>query len=159
MALGHRLKEDTLAGNKRPVFLAAVFLAALIALSWASTESAGVRADPGNGAAGDTIEISDELRNPSNPEALLVNGTQAATATPQGFSAAAAAVGDESDWVALHDAGGFFYLKTFQLRAPTMRAKCGSRPAKDWTPTATRTACLDWTSPPGTAVTTASATS
>jgi hypothetical protein len=100
---------------KKPLLAGAV--AIVLALAWTPGGPAGVDAQLTGGGA-DTREVSEKLRDPAKPGSLFVGGTAAAVAARelQGV-AGEAAIGDQASWIALNDAGGFFYDKIFELRA------------------------------------------
>jgi hypothetical protein len=87
--------------------------AILLALFWSATTFTEAQAPVD--ADTDVAEISEALRNPSDPASLLVNNQVSAFGADS--VAAAAAIGDQEDWAALQNAGGFYYLKTYELRA------------------------------------------
>lgn len=103
---------------RRPILAALGALTVLLSTFWAAGDVISAQADDGGASDAPTKEISNALRNPSRPESLLVNdpaiGIQ--SLTPQ-FADGEAEIGDQADWVALNDFGGFYYLKTFELRA------------------------------------------
>jgi hypothetical protein len=95
-------------------------LATLLTFVWASSNSISVEADHGNGGI-QTKEISDALRNPDNPQSLLVEARTGPSLNVQSiapqFAAGEYEIGDLEAWVALSDTGGFYYVKVFELRA------------------------------------------
>jgi hypothetical protein len=104
-----------MSGIKRPAYFAVCAAAALLTLAWAGGDLSNARADR-NGGPLAAREISPKLRHPGNPAALLVDRAPATSSIAPGVAAAEASVGDQAEWVALNDTGGFFYTKLFELR-------------------------------------------
>jgi hypothetical protein len=106
-----------LTGITKPLIWAAVMAAILLSLSWSPNMTTEAQAPAGQDA--ETVEISDDLRDPENAASLLVDDA-ASTFTPTPFQVGPdgeAEIGDQLRWVALNDEGGFFYTKVFELRA------------------------------------------
>ena len=101
---------------KRVLFAAFTVTAATLAFAWAAGGSGDVRAD-GTAIGADTRGISEKLSDPTDPASLVVDDISAAAASPLQQEPGEAEVGDQARWFALSDTGGFFYLKTFELRA------------------------------------------